>query len=197
MKLKYVLSICLIAIVSLVGLTACQSIIETKTVTVTDTPTTLTTTVYHPSTVTTTTVREIQVYAKSISNGEEILLDSSAGINSILFTDFAFIVDFNSAIEASDSDNGVMVYLPFWKEWRDTSVQVFARDGLSLEPLPEFNPTNEVSVTIEILDDERIMVSQVSGNYPSNAQVVLTMDFGEFGQGVRLGYTQRIYTEGE
>jgi hypothetical protein len=197
MKLKYVLSICLIAIVSLVGLTACQSIIETKTVTVTDPPTTLTTTVYHPSTVTTTTVREIQVYAKRISNGEEILLDSSAGINSILFTDFAFIVDFNSAIEASDSDNGVMVYLPFWKEWRDTSVQVFARDGLSLEPLPEFNPTNEVSVTIEILDDERIMVSQVSGNYPSNAQVVLTMDFGEFGQGVRLGYTQRIYTEGE
>ena len=144
----------------------------------------------------TTREKGVQVYVKSISNGEETLLDSREGINSIPFTDFAFIVDFNSAIKASDRDNAVMAYLslkPFKGKWVDTSVQVFARDGLYLVPLPEFDPTNEVSVTIEILDDERIMVSSVSGNFPSNAQVVLTLDFGEFRPGSRMGHTARIY----
>ncbi len=142
----------------------------------------------------------VQVYVRNISDGEETLLDTREGVNSILFTNFAFIVDFNSAIKVSDKDNAVMAYRPFRPfngEWVNTSVQVFARDGLYLVPLPEFDPANEVSVTIEILDDERIMVSPVSGNFPSNAQVVLTLDYGEFGPGIKLGYTARVYIVSE
>ena len=147
----------------------------------------------------TTTPEEekIQVSVKRISNGEEITLTPSDGIDRILFTDFAFIVDFNSAIKTGNGENALVVYLPFWEEWADTSVQVFYREGLYLTPLPEFDPTNEVSVTIEILDGERIMVSLVSGNFPSEAQVVLTLYFGEFGPpnqpSAGLGYTARVY----
>jgi hypothetical protein len=92
------------------------------------------------------------------------------------------------------------VYLPFWEEWADTSVQVFSREGLYLAPLPEFDLANEISVTIEILDGERIMVSLVSGNFPSEAQVVLLLNFGEFGPpnqpSVGLGYVARVYVTG-
>jgi len=147
----------------------------------------------------TTTPEEekIQVSVKRISNGEEITLTPSDGIDRIPFTDFAFIVDFNSAIKTGNGDNALVVYLPFWEEWADTSVQVFYREGLYLTPLPEFDPTNEVSITIEILDEERIKVSLVSGNFPSEAQVVLTLYFGEFGPpnqpSAGLGYTARVY----
>jgi predicted secreted protein len=58
MKSVYSILLCKILVV-LVGLSACQTTVETKTITITETPTTVTTTVYHPSTVTCTTVVEI------------------------------------------------------------------------------------------------------------------------------------------
>lgn len=143
---------------------------------------------------------EVQIYVRSTADGEETLLDSREGTPSILFTDFAFIVDFNSTIKASDSDNAIMAYLsskPFKGDWVDISVQVFARGGLYLVPLPESDPSNKVSVTVELLDDERILVSPISGSFPSNAQVVLHLDFGEIRPGISLGHIARVYVSSE
>jgi predicted secreted protein len=58
MKLAYSILFCTILVV-LIGLSACKTTIETKTITITESPTIVTTTVYHPSTVTYTTVVEI------------------------------------------------------------------------------------------------------------------------------------------
>ena len=141
---------------------------------------------------------EIEFSVRRASTGEETRLKPEE-IDHIPYTDFAFVVDFDSAIKAIDGGNTIAVYLPAWKEWRTPSIQVFAREGLYFEPLPEADAANEVSVRVEILDEERILVTPLEGNFPSQAQVVLKMSFGWFAPPDRLTvevtYTKRVYVE--
>ena len=143
-----------------------------------------------------------QVSLKRLSNGEETALDPWE-LDQVPFTDFAIIVDFNTEIQPSEGENRVIVYREFWEEWADTDVKVFAQKGTvagfqSNAFFPEDDPASEVSVQIEIISDDSIMVSPVSGGFPSGSQVVLSLDFGEFAPPglppAREGYIARIFT---
>jgi len=124
-------------------------------------------------------------------------------LDQINFTDYAIIVDFNTEIQPSEGENRVMVHPEFWEEWADTDVKVFVQEGTlegfqSSSICPEDDPANEFPVQIEILSDESIMVSPVSGSFPSGSQVVLSLDFGQFAPPglppAGEGYIARIFT---
>jgi hypothetical protein len=120
-------------------------------------------------------------------------------IDHIPYADFGFVVDFDSPIKAVDGGKTIAVYLPAWKEWRTPSIEVFAREGLYAEPVPEADAANEVRVRIEVFGEERILVTPLEGNFPSQAQVVLKMSFGWFtppnGLTTQVTYTERVYVD--
>jgi len=164
---------------------------------------------------------EIQILVRRMSDGEETALRPQVGINVVTFTDFAFVVDFNSSITANDVDNPIgldnpiAVDRPRFGSWDAVFVRAFAREGLYLEPLPEPEGAfyleritedglpNEIAVTVEVLDEERILVSPAEGHFPSESQVVLIMGFlplklwessvGEERILLDRGYTARVY----
>jgi len=144
----------------------------------------------------------IGVSLRRISNGEEIELDPGE-LEQIAFTDFVFVINFNSPVKAGEQENMVVVYRAFWKEWANTAVKVYAQEGTLADAMadfffPEDDPANEVLVEMEILDEESISVSPSSGSFPSGSQIVLELDFGEFAppglKPVREGYIERVFT---
>jgi hypothetical protein len=141
---------------------------------------------------------EIEFSVRRASTGKETRLKPEE-INHVPYADFAFVVDFDSSIKAVDEGKTLAVYLPAWKEWRTPSIQVFAREGLYFEPVPEADAANEVRIRIEILGDERVLVTPLEGDFPSQAQVVLKMSFGWFAPPDRpttkVDYTKRVYVE--
>lgn len=141
---------------------------------------------------------EIEFSVRRTSTGEETRLKPEE-IDYIPYTNFGFVVDFDSSIKAIDGGNTVAVYLPAWKEWRTPSIQVFAREGLYEVPVPEADAANEVRLRIEILGDERILVTPLEGNFPSQAQVALKISLGWFTPPdqptVKVTYTERVYVD--
>jgi hypothetical protein len=141
---------------------------------------------------------EIEFSVRRTSTGKETRLKPEE-IDHIPYTDFGFVVDFDSSIKAVDEGKTILVYLPAWKEWRTPSIQVFAREGLYAEPVPEADAANEVRVMIEIFGQERILVTPLEGDFPSQAQVVLKMSFGWFtppgGLTTEVTYTERVYVD--
>jgi hypothetical protein len=141
---------------------------------------------------------EIEFSVRRTSTGKETRLRPEE-IDHIPYADFGFVVDFDSSIKAVDEGKTIAVYLPSWKEWRTASIQVFAREGLYEVPVPEADAANEVRVRVEILGDERILVTPLEGNFPSQAQVALRISFGWFTPPdqttVQLTYTERVYVD--
>ena len=101
----------------------------------------------------------IQVSLRRISDEEEIKL-GTGGPEQIAFTDFAFVVHFDSPVQAGDQENMIMVYRAFRKEkeWANTSVKVYAQKG-TLEDarddflFPEYDLASEVPVQTAIIDE--------------------------------------------
>jgi len=126
-------------------------------------------------------VETTSVSVKRISNGYLMALDPEE-LNQIPFTDFAIIVDFNTPVQASDQENIVVLYRESGEEWANTTVKVFAEEGTLASFnnsgfFPEHDPVNEVPVETEVLDEDSIGVSPVSGSFPSGSQIVLTLEF--------------------
>jgi hypothetical protein len=141
---------------------------------------------------------KIEFSVRRTSTGKEIRLKPEE-IDHVPYADFGFVVDFDSPIKAIDGGKTIAVYLPAWEEWRTPSIQVFGREGLYAEPVPEADAANEVRVRIEVFGEERILVTPLEGNFPSQAQVVLKMSFGWFASPdqptVEVACTERVYVD--
>jgi hypothetical protein len=128
---------------------------------------------------------DIQVSVKRIPTGKEVEM-GHGNLKTIQFTDFAFVVDFNASVEAGDGDNAIVADVKYGEDtWlhRSAHVAVYAQQGSKEAAMDEFffpedDPANEVSTTVEILDEERILVSPAAGEFPSGSQLVLWLDFG-------------------
>lgn len=139
---------------------------------------------------------DIQVSVKSASTGKETAVGHGS-LKTIGYTDFALVVDFNSPVEIADQANTIESDIKWWgDEWRRISarVRVFAQEEtkehfLASGLIPENDPANEVSVTVERLGEERILVSPVAGEFPSGSQLVLYLDLGG-----GSGYSARLFT---
>jgi len=134
-----------------------------------------------------------QVSLKRLSNGD--IIKYKGGLKQILFTDFAFVIDFNTPVYVSDQENMIVVYQEFLgRRWRNTTVKVFAEEGTvdgfkSNAVLPELDPANEVPVETKNLDVNSISVSPVNGSFPAGSQIVLVVDY----EG-NWSYIARVFT---
>lgn len=107
----------------------------------------------------------IHVSAVRSSSGEKIGL-GGGGLKEIPFSDFAFVVTFDSPDES-------MI------QWR-----VYAQKGTKAEAesnffFPENDAANEVEIRLDLMaDGKSVSVTPASGQFPSASQVVLVLDWG-------------------
>ena len=128
---------------------------------------------------------DIQVFVKRLSTGNRVEV-GHGNLRTIQYSDFAFIVDFNASVEAGDGDNAIEVDVKYGEDtWlhRPAHVTVYAQQGSKEAAMDEFffpedDPANEVSTIVDILDEEHILVSPASGEFPSGSQLVLWLDYG-------------------
>jgi len=142
---------------------------------------------------------DTRVFVKRISTGQQVRV-SGGSFKTIAFTDFAFFVKFNGTVASGDGVNTLQTHIRTGDILCDglATVQVFAQEGTLEEfhrqrfdyfSFPESNPSNELSMELEILDHARILVSSTSGNFPAASQIVLILRWGE-----NLGYVARLFT---
>ena len=140
----------------------------------------------------------VQVFAERISSGKEVRL-SDGSLKTIAYTDFAFVIKFNGSVALGDQENTVETHIRSG-DFPDgpARVQVFAQEGTMEEVkqpgsynffFPELDPSNRLSITIEVLDEERILVSSGTGTFPATSQIVLSLDYGD-----GSGYVARVFT---
>lgn len=140
-----------------------------------------------------------QVFAKRISNGKEVRV-SGVGLKTIAYADFTFVVRFNGSVALGDQENTVEVHIESGDVWADglAKVRVFAQEGTMEEVnqpgsynffFPEDNPANELSIIVEVMDKDQIVVSSATGNFPAASQIVLSLDYGD-----GSGYIARVFT---
>jgi hypothetical protein len=129
---------------------------------------------------------DIQVFVRRVPTGRQVEIGHGT-LETFKFTDFVLVVDFNASVEAGDADNVIVADVKPWGDdyWMHSpaTVQVFVEEGSvqgakTYLATPEVDPDNEVDTTIEILDEKRILVSPVAGEFPSGSQLVLWLDFG-------------------
>jgi len=128
---------------------------------------------------------DIRVSVKRLSTGNKVEI-GHGNLKTIQYSDFAFIVDFNASVEAGDGDDAIVVDVKYGEDtWlhRPAYVAVYAQQGSKEAAMNEFffpedDPANEVSTTVEILDEEHILISPAAGEFPSGSQLVLWLDYG-------------------
>lgn len=140
---------------------------------------------------------DIQAFVQRASTGKKVEIGHGI-LKTFNYTDFAFVVDFNASVRAGDEDNAIVADVKPWggDYWVHSSahVGVFAvketkDDFFANGSVPERDPANEVSTTVEILDEEHILVSPEAGEFPSGSQIVLYLDFGG-----GSGWCARLFT---
>jgi hypothetical protein len=139
-----------------------------------------------------------QVFTKRISSGKEVRV--SSGLKTIAYTDFTFVVRFNGSVALGDQENTVETHVGSGDLWSDglAKVRVFAQEGTMEEVnqpgsynffFPEDDPSNELSIIVEVMDKDEILISSATGNFPAASQIVLSLDYGD-----GSGYVARIFT---
>jgi len=142
---------------------------------------------------------DTQVFVRRISSRNQVRVSGLSSLKTIAYTDFAFVVKFNGTVALADQENTLEIHMRSGDVWSDVlaTVQVFAQEGTLRYvyhqfwdfSFPESNPSNELSITVEILDNARILVSSSSGNFPAASQIVLFLHWGE-----NTGYVARVFT---
>jgi hypothetical protein len=140
---------------------------------------------------------DTQVFVRSLSVGKQVRLGHS-GLKTFDYTDFAFVVEFDGSVEAGEQENTVEI-VGSGNDWSDglARVQVFAEEETIAEFyqaasdgfLPEFDPSNELSITMEVLDEHRILVSSTTGNFPAASHIALCFNYGN-----GAGCVNRLFT---
>ncbi len=130
---------------------------------------------------------DIEVFVKRLSTGKEVGLGHGK-LKTFEYTDFAFVVEFDGSVQAGEQGNTVEI-VGSDDTWSDglARVRVYAEQGSKEEfyapvqydsHLPEDYPRNELGIRVEILDEHHILVSPVTGQFPSGSQLVIHLDFG-------------------
>ncbi len=132
--------------------------------------------------------RDVRGLARNSSTGRQVDL-SSGDLRSVDSTDLVLVVEFGGRVEAGDQVNTIRV-----TGTGDSSldgmatVRVFAGEGTLAEwnapvqygswALPEFEPGNELGITVEVLNERQIQVSSAAGGFPASRQFALELDYG-------------------
>jgi hypothetical protein len=139
---------------------------------------------------------DTQVFVKSNSTGKQVRLGHSK-LKTFDYTDFAFIVEFNGSVEVGEQENTVQI-VKSGNAWSDglARVQVFAQEETMAEfyqdvSLPEYDSSNELAVTVEVVDKHRILVSSTTGTFPAASHIALCLDYGA---GSVPGCVNRLFT---
>jgi hypothetical protein len=137
---------------------------------------------------------EILTFVKRLSDGT--IYPSSEKLLEVPFTDFCFLVNFNSSIKAGASGT-LQVFSGRYDRWLVYQVLVFTEKGKYPGPgwspflLPEDNPGNLFPSQFQILDQKRIVVCPKEGDFPQDSQVVLYLRLSPPLAG---GYVDRVFT---
>lgn len=124
-----------------------------------------------------------------LSDNEETLLKGGE-LEELLFTNFAFVLGFDSAVSIGDSNNTIQAY------GKTATVKAFAQAGSKEECeanffFPENDISNEIDINIEGLEDgQSVLASPSAGNFPAHSQVVIHVNYGD-----GTGYIARVFTE--
>jgi hypothetical protein len=130
---------------------------------------------------------DTKVFVKSFSTGKRVKLGHGK-LKILNCTDFAFIVEFNGSVEAGAQENTVEI-VGSSNAWSDglARVRVYAGEESAAEyyaPVqygnylpPEFYPDNELTITVEVLDEHQILVSSATGDFPAASQLAIILDY--------------------
>jgi len=107
-----------------------------------------------------------------LSDNEQTLLKGGE-LQELPFTNFAFVLGFDSAVNIDNSNNTIQAY------GKTATVEAFAQEGSKEECeadffFPEHDISNEIDINIEgLADGQSVLVSPSVGDFPAHSQVVI------------------------
>jgi hypothetical protein len=118
---------------------------------------------------------------------EWVIETSLQPLRHVSFTDFAFALDIDWPMRASEQENTLVIYNEDWEEWVSTPIKVYARKQYTeTGASTELGAFQEVAVQTHVVDEGQIEVSPASGEFPQASYIVLALNFGSH---------QAVYTD--